>query len=446
MAQSTPKILDDLPEVRADRWWTGLDDLASRVVDVVHAVPPHVPVLLSGSWGAGKTTLLRAVAARLEEEASGAHRAVWFDAWRHETEGAMLPALVRDVWEALPESTRDKPKVKAVWRRAFRAAMALSMAALPTAAGALGGPVAQSAAKVLTLSNLEKAAQFASGEGEPPEPPEDRVAVLHRELRELVSLGWPEDECPEGPVILVDDLDRCSPAGAVRLLDQLRALLAMQHSTDGIRARFVVAMDRAVLSRAIARKFQGVGDYDGNRYLEKLFPIAFAVPVPDYRASAQLIRAFIDELELEASVDEVAAEHWRDALMVALSNSFFANPRLMKRCVNRFRLVTWFEGRATQPGRGEVGGEDGDRTLAKWIAATERWPALRLLMNEQGDDYWRRLGESLADQGKTPGPDADAVLEQRGAQAWLRREMFVGVRSNVAVFREADLRLRRWGL
>lgn len=444
MAGETPKILDDSPERRPEHWWSGLDALASRVVDVVDAVPPHVPVLLSGSWGAGKTTLLRAVSVRVDARRPA--RTVWFDAWRHETEGAMLPALVRTVWEAMPAELREADAAKAAWGRAFRAAMALGLSALPTAAGLAGGPLAQGLAKAASLRALQGAADFA-GSGTPAAPPEDRVAVLHRELCGLVELGWPPESTPEGPVILVDDLDRCSPAGAVALLDQVRALLVLQQAADGpvLRARFVVAMDRGVLARAVGRKFAGIGDYDGNRYLEKLFPIAFSVPVPDYRAAAQLIRSYVEELELEDHAEPAKAERWRDALMVALSNSFFANPRLMKRCVNRFRLVTWFESREGA-GAGVVEDDDSDRILAKWIAATERWHSLRALMHEQGDDYWRSFGEALAGEGAAPGPEAAALLAQRGAQAWLRREMFGGARSQVAAYRAADLRLRRWGL
>ncbi len=442
MHTGSPRILDDSPELRAAHWWSGLDALARRVVDVVDAVPVHTPLLISGSWGAGKTTLLRAVAARLDGERPGA-RAIWFDAWRHETAGAMLPALVRAVWAALPPAVHEDAEAAAGWQRAFRAALALGLAAMPAAAGLAGGPVAQAAAKAATLGSLKAVAGFA-GEGRAPAPVEDPVARLHRELAALIDRGWPPETAPGGPVLLIDDLDRCSPAGAVALLDQLRALLALQHGARPLRAHFVVAMDRTVLARAVAAKFQGIGDYDGNRYLEKLFPVAFAVPVPDYRAAAQLIRVYVDELGLDASSEAARAEGWRDALMVALSGSFFANPRLMKRCVNRFRLATWFESQA--PAAGGALHPDDDRTLAKWIAATERWPELRTLMHEHGDDYWRRLGEALAGEGELPGPDAAALVARRGAQAWLRREVFVGARSRVAAFRAADLRLRRWGL
>jgi len=75
------------------------------------------------------------------------------------------------------------------------------------------------------------------------------------------------------PVILIDDLDRCSPDGAVALLDGIRLLV-----TGGpeLRCNFVVALDRGVIAARSVAKFQGISGYDGNRYLEKIFPVSFA--------------------------------------------------------------------------------------------------------------------------------------------------------------------------
>ena len=89
---------------------------------------------------------------------------------------------------------------------------------------------------------------------------------------------------------------------------------------------------------------------------------------------------------------------------------------------------------------------ESDRALARWIAAAERWPRLRRMLQQNNDTYWRQLGAAVLSEGRSPGPDADEVLTQRGARAWMRREIFSASTAALASYRAADLRLRRWGL
>jgi len=195
----------------------------------------------------------------------------------------------------------------------------------------------------------------------------------------------------------------------------------------------VMAMDREVLLTAVASKYRDLDRYDANRFLEKMFPLAFSVPTPDYADAGVLVERFLGDAGLEAHVD---------ALTSALSPRFFANPRLMKRCVNRFRLVVWFEGSAGGP----PSAEDADYSLAQWIAAGERWTGLRRMMSDFDDEYWRVLGQAVDGSAELPGPDAAALLEHRGVREWLRKSVFLRGPSAVAELRAAELRLQRWGL
>ena len=448
-------LLDDLPELRTERWWPGLDELAVRVVRVLDAPGLDAPVLLTGPWGAGKTTLLRAIEARLDPGRVGpdrpARRTLWFDAWRHETEGELLPGLVRAVWEQIPDGRRQSPDAQRVWSVAWRAAAAVGLLSLPAVGALFGGAPGALAGKVLADKVNARAIQDAAAAVglkqeliDDAPPPVDRLTALQKALGALLDLGWPAAEHPRGPVLLIDDLDRCSPVGAVALLDQLRALLARQAGDRPLRLRFLLAMDREVLARAVAARFRGPSgdaDYDGNRFLEKLFPVAFAVPAPEGRALQQLIQGFVRDT---APADGRSGD-WQDALLSALNDPLFNNPRLIKRCVNRFRLVTAFEAEPGAPPRPD---DDADRLLARWIAATERWPELRRWMQEQGDEWWRQLSEHLGAPAAKPAPaEAAPLMAQRGVQAWLRRELFATAsRSRVPAYREADRRLRRWGL
>lgn len=451
---SRPHLLDDLPLDDDTQLWEGLGGLAASLARLLPVLPATSPVLISGDWGSGKTTLLRSVCRRLGSEGSPA---VWFDAWEYEGSGPLLPALLRRVWEATPATYRSEEKAKRTfrdllafaWRVAARAAPALVTGLVSGAAGPEAGVAAGLAASNTTgvvLDELGKAVGAEAGAppskaGAPLEPPEDPVAALWRRFDLMVRDAWgtgePGDrQLRHPPIIFVDDLDRCSPLGAVALLDDLRVLV---NRGQGAGCRFVVAMDRVVLAQAIAAKFTQIKDYDGNRYLEKVFPIVFTLPTPQGRDVNRLVNSFL-------APGPAANTDQQDALSQALSEPMFANPRLMKRCINRFRLVLYFEAGPTPP-REASETATRDRLLAKWIVATERWPGLRVLLPQHGEEFWREVERAATTpDGLFPSPDVRRLIEEQGALPWLRREVFAGGSVRLAQLREAEQRLRKWGL
>ena len=424
-----PILLADHPASQDAALWSGLEDLSVRLVALLGHGLEHwrAPLLISGSWGAGKTSLLKSMERKLNVVQHTVSATIWFDAWRYEGEGALLPALVRTVWEALPDSVREEAAHKASFAVAAQAALQMGARAVPAVAAALGFGL---------VAGLSKAALSAANATQPardPTPIDDPSRVLVSKLKSLIDAGWPADATAtrQGPIVFIDDLDRCSPDGALALLDQVRALLAAAE-TDQLRMRFVMAMDREVLLAAVASKYRDLDRYDANRFLEKMFPLAFQVPTPTPAESGQLIETF---------VNNTLSGEQLDALTEALSPRFFANPRLMKRCVNRFRLVAWFEQSAGEANAGQ----DADYLLAEWIAAGERWTGLRRMRSDFDDTYWTKLAEALDGKKPLPGPDAADLLEHRGMREWLTR-MFDRGRLAPAQLQAAELRLQRWGL
>ena len=437
MPTISPQLLDDLPAQDDLILWPGLRSLAAQLAEILPRLPQTSPILISGDWGSGKTTLLHAVRRHLGEAPT-----VWFDAWRHEGGGPLLPALMRKVWEATPQALQEDEKAKVTFRTVFNAAVSIGLRVAPAliGAGVTGGllpaavGVVGEAAKGINLGGVGMD-QMTLGKATTLEVPPDPTSLLWSQFAVLVRTAWPG----QSPVIFIDDLDRCSPAGAVTLLDDLRLLVS---SGADLGLRFVVAMDRAVLVQAIAHKFEGISGYDGNRYLEKVFPITFTLPAPQGRDVARLVTSFL------APTAGVAmnTDH-QDALSAALNDPTFANPRLMKRVINRFRLVVAFEGGASAaPARSAADTATQDRTLARWIAATERFPQLRRLLVQHGEEYWRELEGALATPGARPPADAERLIQDEGALPWVRREILGGGAGRLAQYREAEARLRRWGL
>lgn len=416
--------LDDLPVDDEAMLWPGMKRLSCRLAGLIPSLPSTSPVLVSGDWGAGKTTLLRAVERKIPES-----RRLFFEAWRYEADALLLPALLRAIWEKLPEEERNKEP--ALGARIFRTALTLSLSMGESLAKLAGGP-----ASLLFegLVGLYKKEQEDAGKRQ--EPPPDSALALQKDFQKLVSGAWTE----EAPLIVfVDDLDRCCPDGTVRLLEALRMLLHQTAVASRLPCRFVVALDRKVLTHAVALKYEGVNRYEGNRYLEKLFPFSFELPQPQGGEVHQLI-----EKILGAPQGDEDEGNERDALATALAEAVFANPRLIKRCVNRFRLVLELE--KEEPHAGDSPSRNLE-TLARWIAAGERWPNLRRLLASRNDDFWRQLRDALtAPNGTQLDADVRSLLQEDGVEAWMRSTLLSVRGDQISAYREANRRLRAWGL
>ena len=435
-APPRPLLLDDLPVDDDLSLWPGLREMATQVAQMMPHLPLTSPILVSGDWGSGKTTLLRAVQRRLATQDPPVP-SVWFDAWRYEGAGPLLPALLRRLWEGAPEAVKRDERAGTLFRKVFNLASAIALRAAPAVLGIAGlGPVSEVARTLMLSPTGVKSDSEAFVDAQGLRVPADPVTELWGSFTELVRVAWPGAT----PVIFVDDLDRCSPLGAVSLLDDIRMLVA---GASELGCKFVVAMDRRVLANAVAAKFRDISGYDGNRYLEKVFPFVFTLPQPQGRDVGRLVTTF-----LAPSGPATNTDH-QDALSMVLNDPLFANPRLMKRCINRFRMVLAFEAAAgpAQPSRSGADASVADRTLAKWIAATERFRLLRGMLVHHGEEYWRELEEALTRPGaQLPSVEAEELLKDEGALPWVRREVFGGGAGRLQQLREADNRLRRWGL
>jgi len=261
-------ILHDLPLEPRDL----LDDpseLSQQLAGLACALPPSTPLLVCGDWGSGKTSLLLRMQRRMEEDVPEGAKVptVLFNAWHHEGEDSLLPALMRQVWLAAPTEYRAKAAARQGFGKLWAIAKAIGLRALPLIAPQVAVAAGVAVAAKDGMKDLEEGAKALLGDAH--ELPTlsleviemDPVAALRKRFRDLVEGAWPKAV----PTVFIDDLDRCSPAGAVALVDAIKTLV---HHGEHLGCRFVVAVDKSVVVRAISKKFEHIDGYDGNRYLE----------------------------------------------------------------------------------------------------------------------------------------------------------------------------------
>ena len=163
------------------------------------------------------------------------------------------------------------------------------------------------------------------------------------------------------------------------------------------------------------------------------------MPAPDHREAAKLVADLCQRAAL-LDPDRIGA------MSTVLKDPVFANPRLIKRCINRFAEV-WGKAERSSAQDSPHEAVERDQALVKWIAATERWPQLRRILLTYDGDTWRQLGRAVADASQAPpGPEAAEILAQRGARGWLAGNVFSSSGAGVDRFRAADQRLRERGL
>ena len=247
---------------------------------IVNCSPPQV-FGVHGDWGLGKTSFLHQVQwyltgdCRQQPETAtkekngqecGNYRrviqAVWFDAWRYQNEAAPVVALLHEI------------RAQLSWGR--RASRLAGRSAEVAVRGAL-----------LSLEDVTKKIGFqhskfqqANREWEA----ENLAAALpshtlREHLRAAIERLLPrnsKDLPPPKLVIFVDDVDRCEPEAAYRLLEGLKIYLTLDNCV------FVLGMNQKAIEEAIAKRMKSESDVDptirATAYMEKLCQNVWRLP------------------------------------------------------------------------------------------------------------------------------------------------------------------------
>jgi len=348
----------DQPIMGEDEDWLNFADYADVLAEVILSADTPITVGIFGPWGSGKTSLMRLIAERLAGRRTAAHRrahGVWFNAWQYERdEAALWRALLLHVLEGLREGDVSEEDAQQIedWR------MRLYADVDRTEFGSLqiDWPAAGKAALKLGLSfvpgpsTLANLAQLVRGDLETFEDlttafRRERVEIQRRRLSLLeefhASFAHLVREYIRARngllVVFVDDLDRCMPRRAVEVLETIKLYL------DAPGCAFVIAADRDVIERVVQAQYGGQasgteagGMVEGRSYLEKLVQLPFHLP----------------PLEEDQIVSFIAtcAPWLEPACGEVFALGLEPNPRMVKRALNIFHLLSSLARRRAQAG------------------------------------------------------------------------------------------------
>ena len=329
MHNDEPTLLD-----RLDR-----RPLITEVADAIaNCTPPQV-LGVHGDWGLGKTSFMHQLQWHLTGDcpqqpdhnrrslrASGplspltdlyrtTIRAVWFDAWRYQYETAPVVALLQEIRAQLSWGRQLATATKRNAQVAVRGAL-LSIEDLTKKIG-LQYSKLRDAHREWEVTNLAVAL-----------PSHTLRVHLTAEITKLLPRRRQHAPLPR-LVVFIDDLDRCEPEAAYRLLEGLKIYLTLDNCV------FVLGLNQKVLEAAIASRLSTPSRDDlsdqhvhsrAAAYLEKLCQNVWRLP--PVRHPGQLLCDLI-----EYTVHNVTQRTWLQSAIQS-HPSFPPNPRRLKGLAN----------------------------------------------------------------------------------------------------------------
>jgi hypothetical protein len=252
------------------------DDLVQEVGEAIaHCDPPQV-FGVHGDWGLGKTSFLHQVqwyltgecpqlsetATRAASDERGKHRdaivTVWFDAWRYQNEEPPVVALLHEIRTQLSWADRARRSTSKNTKVLVRGAL-LSMEELTKRIG-------------FQYSKFQQAKRdWESDNMSSPLPSYTLRDLLHKAIDELLPN---RGRARRRLVVFVDDLDRCEPESAYRLLEGLKVYLTLENCV------FVLGMNQRAIEEAIGSRMQSDNRQQrAAEYLEKLCQNIWRLPM-----------------------------------------------------------------------------------------------------------------------------------------------------------------------
>lgn len=262
-------------------------------------------VALDAPWGAGKSFFVKRWAESLKKN----HPVVIFDAWKNDHVGDPMIAFMAELTKAIREiqDTEDlKPDItEQVSKTSAAMVKSMSKAWLPAAkvvgkgvlkkisgvdAGEVIDALIDGDAATIELSISAADAQNALGDGieqfmkktlEAYDQRNKGISAFQESLQELLRLVDANSSIHKPLFVFIDEVDRCRPDFAVRLLEEVKHIF----SVSGI--VFVLCVNIDQLSKSVCALYGS--EFDGQRYLHRFFDLEFRLPRPTNLNYAKLL-------------------------------------------------------------------------------------------------------------------------------------------------------------
>jgi len=279
LKHSDPSVESGLPYKYSQ---TGRDKVGDALTQIVSNTNLGGTIALTGQWGSGKTTFLRMWNQDLNNQG---FPTVTLNAWQTEWAEDPLIAVIARIQQACERSesqeTLDTVKeiAKQFRKRPFPLIWAVAKTVLASQTGVDASSILQQIDSLSDCAFDEAVSEFDA---------------KHRSIEKLKNalekLAWKTNPGGEGGrplVFIIDELDRCKPDYAVRLLEVLKHLFEVRNIV------FVCAIDKKHLEDSV-RGFYGSDRINAQEYLRRFFDLEVELPAPDYEKFCKHLYEYYD--------------------------------------------------------------------------------------------------------------------------------------------------------
>lgn len=370
---------------------------ADLLVDVIkdYTVLP-VTIGVFGDWGSGKSSILQIVKDEFDKEDDKDSLCIYFNGWTFEGYDDAKAALLNSILKELEDNKKIsaeikdaiKEKAKKLWKSIDwmrGAGMVLKNVALPAVSAYFTGGISLVPYAIQKITEWgdnpeEIIKKLQSDEGkeifeafvkqgkEEVKNSANAVADFRKDFSELLAATN-----FKRLVVIIDDLDRCSPERIIENLEAIKLFLNVPKTA------FIIGADPRIVKYAIEHKYKNNKEIevDNNRividYLEKLIQLPYSLP----RLSESEVETYISMLICKKEVGDekftgvlsefgkykeknkysafglsnfegiLEAEDFQKvkgnvitipSLVPLITNSLYGNPRQIKRFLNTYTI------------------------------------------------------------------------------------------------------------
>lgn len=282
--------------------YTHLIGAVTGIVDNPTLLPCSIGIF--GDWGSGKSSLMGMVEEKYKDEKNVL--VIKFNGWLFEGyEDAKTVLMGRIVDEIISKRTLGEKAIKAAARLLKRIdILKLSGSAIKYGVGfATMGPAGLAAVSIGDILGKVKDVDYEAyikerKEGDPDQNIRSNIQEFHENFEELI-----EETNIEKIVVLIDDLDRCSPDTIIGTLEAIKLFLFTKKTA------FIIGADERLIKYAVRRRFPEIlGDATevGRDYLEKLIQYPIRIPPLNTIELINYVNLLFSQLHIDIGEFEIA--------------------------------------------------------------------------------------------------------------------------------------------
>lgn len=233
--------------------------IANNLTEICETLSESGAVLaLDGEWGAGKTTFVKMWRQMLEDKK---YRTIYFNAWDSDFQDDPFIALMSELNHIFKSSDGFKDVVVSGAKIGLKVVGEIAKGVVKKTTG-----VDSDAIK----SGIDEAVGICYNQMSDYQNNKEGLLEFRAKLSEFVA-----SENNGKPVFFfIDELDRCNPHFAVKLLERVKHLFEVPNII------FVLAVNIDQLQYAV-QGFYGSSHIDGKQYLKRFIDIEYTLPSPD---------------------------------------------------------------------------------------------------------------------------------------------------------------------